>query len=200
MRISMRLSTKRIGALPALLAGVFIAPVLLFAACGDDDDNDATPEPTAEATETPEPTDDDGATPAPTQQPADTTAPMALDEFVIRPDRTRARRGAVTFVVRNEGELEHEFVVIRTDIEKDELPRKVNDQGVDESDLNVVGRIDAFAPGETGELTIDVDDGQYVVLCNLFADGESHYLEGMYTDFEITPTAALDDSTPVPTQ
>jgi uncharacterized cupredoxin-like copper-binding protein len=175
----------------------------LLAACGDDgddDDGDATAEPTAEATETPEPTDDNGPSPSPTQQPADTTAGMALDEFVIRPDRTRARHGTVTFVVRNDGELEHEFVVIRTDIEKDELPRKANDEGVDESDLDVVGRIDAFAPGETRELTIDVEDGQYVLVCNLFANGESHYLNGMYTEFEITPTAPLDDSTPVPTQ
>jgi uncharacterized cupredoxin-like copper-binding protein len=180
------------------VVGLLFAMSLFIVACGGDDDGDGpTTEPSTEATETPEVTGDDGISPSPTQQPADTSAGMALDEFVIRPDRTRARRGTVTFVVRNEGQLEHEFVVLRTDIEKDELPRKANDEGVDESELDVVGRIPAFPPGETRDLTIDVEEGQYIVLCNLYANGESHYLEGMYNEFEVTPTAAVDTPTPV---
>jgi uncharacterized cupredoxin-like copper-binding protein len=136
----------------------------------------------------------DGA--LPTVAPADTTAVIVLDEWAVKPERTRARPGTLTFVVRNEGEVTHGFVVIRTDIEKDELPRLANDEGVDESDLVVVGRIEEIAPGETKELVVEVEQGQYLILDNTFANGESHYLNGMYNEFEVTPTVPLDTPTP----
>jgi uncharacterized cupredoxin-like copper-binding protein len=182
-----------------LIVGIIVIAALVTAACGDDDGDDGDRvEPTAEATETADATDD-GASPSPTAVPADTTAVIALDEWAVKPARTRARPGTVTFVVTNEGELTHGFVVIRTDIEKDELPRLPNEQGVDESDLDVIGRIDTIAPGQTAELVIEVEEGQYLILDNTF-DGESHYLNGMYNEFEVTPTAPLDESIPVPTQ
>jgi uncharacterized cupredoxin-like copper-binding protein len=132
--------------------------------------------------------------------PADTVAPFTLREWVLLAERARARPGTVTFEVTNEGEFAHQFLVIRTDIEKDELPRKENDEGVDESDLDIVGRIDEIAPGNSDQVEVEVEAGQYVLICNLAPGGESHYLNGMYTEFEITTTAALDSPTPFPTQ
>ncbi len=183
-----------------LLVGALAGLLLLVAACGDDNggsDSTDKPEPTAGATRTPEASD--GPSPSPTQAPADTTAVIVLDEWAVKPQRTRARPGTVTFVVRNEGEVTHGFVVIRTDIEKDELPRLPNEEGVDESDLDVVGRIDEIAPGETKQVVIDVEEGQYLMLDNTFANGESHYLNGMYNEFEVTPTVPIDTPSPVPT-
>jgi hypothetical protein len=181
-----------VAATAVLLAGVL--------ACGDDDGDEATPTPepsaTEEATGTPGP---DGETATPTVAPAESTAGMSLVEWAIRPDKTRARPGTVTFLVRNEGTVTHQFLVIRSDIEKDELPRN-GDKGVDLSDLDVVGSIDAIAPGENDEVTVDVEEGPYILLCNLFSGGESHYLTGMYNEFEVTPTAPLDALTPAPTQ
>jgi len=190
----MRLDIKK------LLVGAALCSLLVFAACNGDDDSDSgdTPEPSAEVTRSPEPTEE-GATSSPTVAPADTTAVIVLDEWAVKPQRTRARPGTVTFVVRNEGEVTHGFVVIRTDIEKDELPRKANDGGVDESDLDVVGRIDNIAPGETQQIVIEVAEGQYLILDNTFANGESHYLNGMYNEFEVTPTVPLDTPSPAPT-
>jgi uncharacterized cupredoxin-like copper-binding protein len=170
-----------------LLVGAALTSLLAFAACNGDDDSDSgdTPGPSAQVTRTPEPTD--------------TTAVIVLDEWAVKPQRTRARPGTVTFVVRNEGEVTHGFVVIRTDIEKDELPRLPNDEGVDESDLDVVGRIDTIAPGETQQIVIEVQEGQYLILDNTYANGESHYLNGMYNEFEVTPTVPLDTPSAVPT-
>lgn len=183
-----------------LLVGAALTSLLAFAACNGDDDSDSgdTPGPSAQVTRTPEPTEK-GATPSPTVAPADTTAVIVLDEWAVKPQRTRARPGTVTFVVRNEGEVTHGFVVIRTDIEKDELPRLPNDEGVDESDLDVVGRIDTIAPGETQQIVIEVQEGQYLILDNTYANGESHYLNGMYNEFEVTPTVPLDTPSAVPT-
>ncbi len=179
----------------ALGAAVVVALAVAAAACGGDDDGDnATP--TEEATATPEATEDGGASPSPTVDPAESPADMVLKEWVVQANRGRARPGTVTFTVRNEGELTHQFVVIRTDVEKDELPRLPNDAGADESQLDVVGKIDAIDPGATDELVVDVQEGAYVVICNLSPGGESHYLNGMYTELEITPTAPLDTATP----
>ena len=114
---------------------------------------------------------------------------MELVEFTIRPNVTRARPGTVIFKVQNAGELAHQFVVIRSDLPTAELPRKPLDAGVDETKIEVVGKIDSIAPGSNAEVSVPVDAGKYVLICNLFAGGKSHYLSGMYTAFEVTPTA-----------
>ena len=183
-----------------LLFAAALASLLVFAACNGDDDSDSgdTPESSAEVTRTPEPTEE-GATPSPTVAPAETNAVIVLDEWVVKPERTRARPGRVTFVVRNEGEVTHRFVVIRTDVEKDELQRLPDDKGVDEAVLEVVGRIDEIAPGETQQIVIEVEEGQYLMLDNTFANGESYYLNGMYNEFEVTPTVPIDTPSPAPT-
>ena len=176
-------------ALKILFPAAVVIAVSLVMACGDDDD-EATPTPevtaTPEATATLRPGD---ATPTPTHPPATTEAGMELVEFTIRPNVTRARPGTVIFKVQNAGELAHQFVVIRSDLPTAELPRKPLDAGVDETKLEIVGKIDSIAPGSNGEVSVPVDAGKYVLICNLFAGGESHYLEGMYTAFEVTPTA-----------
>jgi hypothetical protein len=168
----------------------------LTVACGDDDDGgtattEATPSPTA--TRLPfEPT------PSPTPPPTTTEAGMELREFVIAPDRTRARPGTVIFKPRNAGELTHQFLVIRSDLPIAELPRKPGNTGVDETQLDVVGRIDAILPGESDEVTVPAELGDYVLICNLFAEGKSHYLSGMYNSFEVTLTAPDPLMTPQP--
>ena len=176
-------------ALKILFPAAVVIAVSLVMACGDDDD-EATPTPevtaTPEATATLRPGD---ATPTPTHPPATTEAGMELVEFTIRPNVTRARPGTVIFKVQNAGELAHQFVVIRSDLPTAELPRKPLDAGVDETKLEIVGKIDSIAPGSNAEVSVPVDAGKYVLICNLFAGGESHYLEGMYTAFEVTPTA-----------
>ena len=185
---------------PRAIIALAIALTGAAVACGDDDGNTptqkATPTPSATATMGP-----DDATPTPTAAPATTEAGMELTEFVIAPDRTRARPGTVIFKPRNTGELTHQFLVIRSDLPIAELPRKPGDTGVDETQLDVVGRIDAINPGESDEITVPVELGNYVLICNLFAAGTSHYLSGMYTSFEVTLTAPdpLETVRPSPT-
>jgi uncharacterized cupredoxin-like copper-binding protein len=181
-------------AVAALIAGLALAA----GACGDDNGDD-DPTPTEEVTETSDP--GDGPTASPTAEPVNTTVTLTMQEFVILLNNGRARRGTVTFVAQNGGETAHELVVIRTDIEKDELPRQANDQGVDETDLEILARMDPVEPGGEGQLAVDFEDeGTYVLICNLNSGGESHYLEGMYADFDITSTAPLDTLTPGATQ
>jgi hypothetical protein len=180
---------------------LIMAALTVFAglaiACGGDDDGGETATPAA----TPTPSATAGPndpSPTPTAAPATTEAVIEVKEFTITPKTTRARPGTVIFKVHNAGEVTHEFLVIRSDLPIAELPRKPGNAGVDETQVEVVGRIDAIPAGEDGEVSVPVETGNYVMICNLFGGGKSHYLTGMYTLFEVTPTAPDLLATPQP--
>ncbi len=157
---------------------------ITLAACGGDG-NDTTPTPSASASRSATP--DGSATPEPS--PATTEAGIELDEFVIRPDTTRARPGTLVFTVRNAGDVAHQFVVIRSDLPAAQLPRRENNRGADEAELDVVDRIETIAPGDEADLNVAVEEGQYLLICNIVAGETSHYLSGMYTPFAVEATA-----------
>jgi uncharacterized cupredoxin-like copper-binding protein len=131
----------------------------------------------------------------------DTAAPLELREFTIAPQVTRANPGTITFQVTNAGEFPHEFVVIRSDLPIAQLPRLGGEEGVDEDEVEIVGRLDPIEPGTLEELPLDLDLGEYVLICNLTGGGESHYLNGMYEQFTVENLPAQPPVvTPVPLQ
>jgi uncharacterized cupredoxin-like copper-binding protein len=56
----------------------------------------------------------------------------------------------------------------------------VNGEGVDEIDV-----IEEVAVGESKDLTVSLEIGDYVLICNMVAGGESHYQKGMHTAFKV---------------
>jgi len=113
-----------------------------------------------------------------------------LREFSIDLDRSSAPAGKVTFRVENNGEELHEFVVLKTDLAPGQLPLDAEGDADEEADgVVVMGELEDITPGMSGELTLDLDRGQYVVLCNLatLEDGvvQHHYPLGMYTGFTV---------------
>ena len=62
-----------------------------------------------------------------------------------------------------------------------------------------MGKVDSIDPGKSAALTVSVEESKYVLICNMFAGGTSHYLSGMYNDFDISPTApGPETATPTP--
>ena len=192
----MRIATIGHPALPIMTA--LLSAALVVAACGGDDDGDATATATSpeRATRTPRSTADESETPEP--EPANTLADIELDEFVIRPTVTRARPGTVAFTISNAGEVAHEFVVIKSDLPVAELPRREDDAGADENEVEVVDRTENIEPGNEAELSVPVEEGKYVLICNIFTAGESHYLNGMYNLFTVDPSAPAPSPTRTP--
>ena len=106
-------------------------------------------------------------------------------DFKIALDSTSASSGDVTFNVVNDGPSVHEFVVFKTDLAEDSLPTKKENGAVivDEegSGLTRIDEIEDIAEGDTQDLTVDLDAGKYVLICNL----PTHYQLGMHAAFTV---------------
>jgi len=114
--------------------------------------------------------------------PADTatlaaTVSVVLDEWKLVPARTAVRAGRVTFVVRNDGSMTHEFVVIRSDRRAGGLPVK----GGRAVEASRRGRISQIASGASKQLTLTLQTGRYVLLCNLLG----HYQAGQFAALRV---------------
>lgn len=153
-----------------LLFAMGALSLALLAACSSDGEDDA--EATTEAAATEAATEAAG-------EAAETTVKATLSEFAIALDNATAPAGEVTFEADNTGALPHELVVVRSDAAPDALP--VEGAQVDESGLDIVGRIAEFAAGGTESGTFTLDAGTYILFCNI----AGHYQGGMTTAFTV---------------
>jgi uncharacterized cupredoxin-like copper-binding protein len=101
-------------------------------------------------------------------------------DFSITLDESSAAAGDLTFDVTNDAEQTHEFVIFKTDLAEDALP--TNEDGtVDEEGegVELIDEIEDIEAGSTQSLTVTLDAGAYVFICNL----PGHYAQGMHTSF-----------------
>ena len=121
--------------------------------------------------------------------PGGTPVNVTLSEYQIETDIANAPAGEITFHVANEGPDDvHQFLIILADdLSPEELPTlddnsvdTENGEGVDEIEI-----IEEIAVGETKDLTISLEIGDYILICNMVEDGESHYQQGMRTAFSV---------------
>lgn len=118
------------------------------------------------------------------------TVDVILSEFIVEPDTDSASAGETTFVADNEGGEIHELVVVEAD-SAEALP--VDEDGAFDEEAfgeeNIFGEVEDIASGDEAELTVDLEAGTYVLLCNIVEeeDGEveSHFAEGMHTTFTV---------------
>jgi uncharacterized cupredoxin-like copper-binding protein len=101
-------------------------------------------------------------------------------DFAITLDTSSVPSGNVTFNISNEGPSAHEFVVIQSDLAPDALP--VKDDEVQEDKVEGVGEQEDIAPSTTTSLSLDLEPGSYVVICNV----TGHYEQGMYAGLTVT--------------
>jgi uncharacterized cupredoxin-like copper-binding protein len=77
------------------------------------------------------------------------------------------------------GKTEHEFVVLRTDLDDAHLP--VDKGLVTESRFRKMGEVEDLAQGSTKRLSLKLAPGRYVLICNR----PGHYEMGMHTSFVV---------------
>jgi len=160
------------------IGATLLMAIVLLPACGGDDDGGDTGSDTATETAS----DDGGAT----------TVAVALQEFAVSADPATVPAGSVTFDVTNDGPDDvHEFVVIKTDLAPTDLPTDKDGAVLEDGEgMEVVDEIEDIPVGETPTLTVDLETGAYVLICNILQeepDGtlEAHYAEGMRTGFTV---------------
>ena len=121
--------------------------------------------------------------------PGGTPVNVTLSEYAIETDIANAPAGDITFHVSNEGpNSAHQFLIILADdLSPEEMPTledgsvdTENGEGVDEIQI-----IEEVAVGETKDLTIALEIGDYVLICNMVGDDGSHYQQGMRTAFSV---------------
>jgi uncharacterized cupredoxin-like copper-binding protein len=132
--------------------------------------------------------------------PSETTiaeGPIAIElrEFSITPEATALRSGKVRFDVENVGDYRHEFLVVKL-VPGTNTPPTVATGAMKENapGIDTLGRITktTLTPGGNGELTLNLEPGDYIFACNLVigevgsnAPIESHYGRGMHTSFTV---------------
>ena len=108
---------------------------------------------------------------------------VTLADFTVTADPDSASAGEVTFDVSNEAEQTHEFVVFKSDLAPDQLP---TDEGgdVDEAGegVELVDEIEDIEGGSSQSLTVNLDAGGYVLICNL----PGHDAQGMHSGFTVS--------------
>jgi len=136
--------------------------------------------------------DGSGAQAAPA---AATTVQVQLQQYSVTADPTSAAAGDVDFVASNTGSVNHELVIIRTDLAPGALP-VVGDE-VDESGAGVqlIDEIEPFPAGTQETKSVNLTAGKYVLICNL----PGHYQAGMRTAFTVTQATTTATATPTAT-
>ncbi|MEX1171869.1 MAG: cupredoxin domain-containing protein [Chloroflexota bacterium] len=143
---------------PFLFLGAF---ALMVAACGG-----AATSPTSPAT-------------TPPDASAGQAISVDLSEWKVVPATATASAGSITFTISNKGTQVHEFVVVKTDTMAADIA--IVDNKVDESSLAPIDEVEDIAVGDSPTLTVDLQPGHYVLLCNI----ETHYGQGMHADFDV---------------
>ena len=116
---------------------------------------------------------------------------VTLKEWAIEVEPATVKAGQVYFLVTNAGpDHPHELVIVRTDKDPEELP--VVEGRVPEDQVEMIGEVEAFAPGTQASGVFRLEPGKYVLICNLVereAHGEleSHVEEGMVATLTVEP-------------
>ena len=97
-----------------------------------------------------------------------------LGEMYVRPSVTSVPAGKVTFKATNAGNLTHELMVERMPIKFDSTNTP--------TESAALGMIDDMAPGESGQMTLTLKPGQYMLFCNV----SGHYAAGQHTVLTVT--------------
>ena len=144
-----------------IAASVLAILALSIGACGGDDNTSSTPSTTT-ATSTDK-----------------TTVKASLGEYFITPDKSSVPAGSVRFDVSNDGKIEHEFVVIKTNLAPDKLPVKGGEANEDVGPSP--GEIPSVKTGKKKQLDVTLKPGKYVLICNL----PGHYKAGQSTGLSV---------------
>ena len=114
----------------------------------------------------------------------ETTVDVAEKDFSLSVSPGSVSTHKVTFNISNEGPTTHEFVVFKTNLDPGALPLVSDGTAVNEDGAGVkhIDEREDIANGATATLSLTLDPGKYVLVCNL----PTHYKLGMRAGFTVS--------------
>jgi uncharacterized cupredoxin-like copper-binding protein len=109
----------------------------------------------------------------PQQPPGSILIELKDSPWQVEVANTTLTAGSTTFYVKNVGSTAHDLTIIKTDLPPDKLPQ---DAGKAKEDGRV-GGTPTLSPGQAMPLTVTLQPGNYVFICN----EPGHYALGMHT-------------------
>jgi uncharacterized cupredoxin-like copper-binding protein len=97
--------------------------------------------------------------------------------IIVRPKRVPA--GDVQLVLRNDGPVNHELIVVRGG--RSQLPLRTDGLTVDEDALPGTDVIEGAGPGSVRRLRLHLAPGRYQLFCNM----AGHFLGGMHAELVV---------------
>jgi uncharacterized cupredoxin-like copper-binding protein len=156
----------------ALLTLALLVPAL--AACGSDDDTDASTPTTAS----------DKAPPV-----LDITAKGSGDSWSFELPSDGLTGGPVTLRLKNASTSDtHDFQLAKVDGDHsaaDVQKLIASEDSATPTWLHAYGGVGTVAPGGTGEATMDLAEGHYYFFCNDETDGKKHSDHGMFGEVDV---------------
>ncbi len=111
--------------------------------------------------------------------PAGSQLVAELADYKITVNVPSVKAGTIKIGVRNLGNMEHSFEVLKTDLAPDKIP--VDGGSAKAKEDGKVGEIKSIAAGKSASVTLDLTPGKYVLICNV----AGHYQLGMRTAFTV---------------
>jgi uncharacterized cupredoxin-like copper-binding protein len=103
---------------------------------------------------------------------------VRLKEYSVEgPADVDVSGSSVTFRVSNDGQIEHEFDVLRTSLRPDDLPLDDARVATDGRGVELVRKTGRIRAGGSATLVVRLRPGPYVLICNV----PGHYQSGMRT-------------------
>jgi len=115
------------------------------------------------------------------------TLEIKMGDYYFDPEDATAKAGPTMIEAPNEGKMEHELVLFKSEMDPAKLPTdangEVDEEKLDESsEAEEIGEIADVEPGDTKSEEFDLTPGKYVMFCNL----PGHYAQGMYGTLTVT--------------
>lgn len=116
------------------------------------------------------------------ESPEGSTVDVTVQDFSVTIAQPSAPAGEITFSITNDGPTVHELVVLQTDDPAGDLPVSDGKAAEEGHGITHMGEVEDIADGATETLALELDPGNYVLMCNL----PGHYEAGMFAAFTVT--------------
>ena len=148
-----------------LVAGVGVVAGVVFAGCGSSKGSDVGTSASAGSQST-------------TTSSANSLT-VKMGDFSFTPSAPTVKAGPLKITTPNDGQVEHELVLLKTDQNAASLPvhgNEVDEEGLESKGVENAGEIEEVGAGQTKSNDFKLTPGKYVMICNV----PGHYKLGMY--------------------